>query len=155
MAKQTKHSRVIKGLRNANGGAWAPTMKFFDYGAKQGATPRETDIDALRSALGVSRRDMVELVNGIIDVGIGVRIVGRRGHNSRIRWLFSLSSISKVARGDADELEEVGARSSGGGLVVHKFKLRDGRPPVTMRLFDDLTEREVERLYLFQKSLVK
>src|SRR5271154_5288336 len=39
-------------------------------------------IDRLRSALDVSRRDMVELVKGIVDAGIGARIIGRRGRNS-------------------------------------------------------------------------
>jgi len=155
MAKQTKHSRVIKQVRDAYAGAWPPTLKFFQYGEMQTTTPLETEIDRLRSALDVSRRDMVELVKGIVDAGIGARIIGRRGRNSRIKWYFSLSSIAKVARGEAEELVEVGAKRSGGSLVEHKFKLRDNRPPITMKLFEDLTEREVERLYLFQKSLVK
>jgi hypothetical protein len=155
MAKQTKHTRVIARLREANALAWGPTMKFFDYGEKQKSTPRETDIDQLRSALNVSRRDMAELVKGIVDAGIGTRIIGRRGFNSRMRWHFSLPSIAKVAREQADELEEVGGNRSSDDLVEYTFKLRDNRPPVTMKLFNDLTDREVERLYLFQKSLVK
>lgn len=130
-------------------------MKFFDYGEKQKSTPRETDIDQLRSALNVSRRDMAELVKGIADAGIGTRIIGRRGFNSRMRWHFSLPSIAKVAREQADELEEVAGNRSSDDLIEYTFKLRDNRPPVTMKLFNDLTDREVERLYLFQKSLVK
>lgn len=135
--------------------AWGPTIKFFDYCAKQKTTPRETDIDQLRSALNISRRDMVELVKGIEDAGIGKRIIGRRGFNSRIRWHFLLSSIAKAAREQSDELEEVGGGHASDDLVEYTFKLRDNRPPITMRLFNDLTDREVERLYLFQKSLVK
>src|SRR6266542_4202958 len=155
MAKQSKHSRVVKKLREADAEAWGPTVKFFDYCGKQRSTPRETEISTLQSALSVSRRDMVDLVQGIVEAEIGTRIIGRRGFNSRIRWHFSLPSIAKVARGQADELEEVGIKRHSDGLVEHTFKLRDNKPPVTMKLFDDLTDREVERLYLFQKSLVK
>lgn len=155
MAKPIKHPREIAKLREAAALAWGPTMKFFDYGEKQKSTPRETGIDQLQSELGISRRDMAELVKGIEDAGIGTRIIGRRGLNSRIRWNFSLPSIAKVAREQADELEEVGGNQSKDSLVEYKFKLRDNRPPVTMRLFNDLTDREVERLYHFQKSLVK
>jgi hypothetical protein len=154
MAKQRHHRELAK-LREANALAWRPTMKFFEYCDKQKSTPRETEINKLQSAINVSRREMVELVKGIVDAGIGTRIIGRRGFNSRIRWHFSLPSIAKVAREQADELEEVGGNRSGDDLVEYTFKLRDNRPPVTMKLFNDLTDREVERLHLFQKSLVK
>ena len=155
MARQSRHPHEFKQLREAHAAAWGPTLKFFGYCEEQKTTPRETDINKLRSALDVSRRDMVELVKGIVDAGIGTRIIGRRGFNSRIRWHFTLPSIARVAQGEAHELEEVGAQRSGDDLVEYSFKLRDNRPPVTMKLFRDLTDREVERLHLFQKSLVK
>ncbi|MBR0779614.1 hypothetical protein JQ543_32950 [Bradyrhizobium diazoefficiens] len=98
---------------------------------------------------------MAELVKGILDLRLGKRIVGRRGRSSRIKWYFLLPSIAEVARGQADKLQEVGGSDLDDELVDYAFKLRDDKPPVTMRLFSDLTEREVERLYLFQKSLVK
>jgi hypothetical protein len=124
MARQSRHSDVIRQLREANDEALGRTVKFLDYCEKQKSTPRETAISALQAALGVSRRDMVGLVDGIGDAGIGTRIVGRRGLKSRIRWHFSLPSIAEVARGRADELDEAGVKPGGGHPSMDTRKLR-------------------------------
>lgn len=150
------HQRIIRQLREAWEGGWPPTMRLFQYFAGQASTPRQTTVERLQSKLKLSRRETTVLVNGIIEAGIGTRIVGRRGAPSRIVWKFTLQSIEKVARGDTDDLQEVESkRSSGRRYVDYSYQLYDDQEPVIVRAPRGLTERETERIATFVRSLWK
>ena len=96
------------------------------------------------------------LVKGIIDAGIGMRIVGRHRAKSRIRWHFTLQSIAKVARGETEILEEVGSKPFvSQHLIEYSYLLRDDEGPIVVKLPRDLTRREAERFATFINSLPK
>jgi hypothetical protein len=78
------NSKTIQHLRDAYEEAWPPTMRFFEWCATQSTTPRETTIEKLQSALKLSRSETPQLVDGIMEAGIGKRIIGRHGAKSRI-----------------------------------------------------------------------
>src|SRR5258707_11902130 len=100
-------SKSVRDLQSANGEAWPPTLKFFDWAERQRATLRETFVETLQKDLKLSKSDISELVAGIIQTRIGSRIVGRHGSKTRIRWHYSLKSIAHVARGGAQQLEAI------------------------------------------------
>lgn len=150
------HQKIIKHLREAWEEAWPPTMKLFESFAGRSSTPRQTTVEKLQSTLKISRRETAELVNGIVEAGIGTRIVGRRGAKSRIVWKFTLQSIEKAARGESDVLQEVGSkRSSGRQYVDYSYQLYEDEDPLVLPLPRDLTQREADRLALFIRSLPK
>lgn len=148
--------KTIKHLRDAYEEAWPPTMRFFEWCASQSATPRETLIEKLESVLKLGRSETPELVNGIMEAGIGKRIIGRHGAKSRIVWEFTLQSIEKVARGETEILQKVGSKPfTSQHLVEYSYPLRDDESPIVVRLPRDLTQREAERFAMFIQSLPK
>lgn len=152
----TENGKIIKHLRDAYEEAWPPTMRFFEWCASQSSTPRETTIEKLQVVLKLSRSEAPELVNGIMDAGIGKRIIGRHGAKSRIVWEFTLQSIEKVARGETEVLQKVGSKPfASQHLIEYSYPLRDDEPPITVKLPRDLTQRETERLAMFIQSLAK
>ena len=151
-----KHRKVIKQLRDAHEQSWPPTMRLFEWFASRASTPRETTVEELQSTLKLKRSETAELVNGIIEAGIGNRIVGRRRAKSRIVWHFTLASIEKVARGETEILEEIGSKPfSSQHLIEYSYLLRDDEEAIVVKLPRDLTRREAERLATFISSLPK
>ena len=131
-------------------------MKLFESFAGHATTPRQTTVEKLQSKLKLSRRETAELVNGIVEAGIGTRIVGRRDAKSRIVWKFTLQSIEKAARGESDVLQEIGnKRPSGQQYVDYSYQLHEDEDPLVLPLPRDLTQREADRLALFIRSLPK
>ncbi|MGA7807076.1 hypothetical protein [Bradyrhizobium sp.] len=152
-----KHQYEVKQLRAAYQEAWKTTLDFLKWCGEQETTPRETTVEEIQEAIGASRREMADLVSGIIEVKIGTRIIGRHGSKTRLRWLFTLRSIEKVARGETEILVETGSDTpfASDHLREYSYPLREDEEQVLFKLPRDLTQREADRLALYIRSLPK
>lgn len=120
-AKQNAVDQLQESFRSG----WAPTLKFIDWAASQTVTPVETATAELAQTLKLKNPDAKDLVHGIKNLHLAEFIVGRRQSPSRLRWLYSLASISAVARGHAVQFDPV-SRLPGGtsGSVEHVLHRR-------------------------------
>lgn len=150
---------IIKVLRDAYSGGWEPTLKFIEWAAKRPSTPEETIIATLQKELRLSNSETADLVKGIEDALIGTKIVGRHGLKSRVKWLFTLGSIAKAARGEANELARVGDQlitklNGRANTIKHTYQLRSGEDGAyVIPLPGDLTQIEADRLASFIRTL--
>ncbi|MEH2566748.1 hypothetical protein [Bradyrhizobium sp. AZCC 2289] len=158
--------KIVKGLQKANRDAWPTTLTFFDWASGVRSTPRETTFEELQAALKMTKSETREFAADIEAAGIGIRIFGRRGFKSRIKWEYTLQSVAKAARGMSESLEllsqgnlpaaaessEAGGYSNHPNDADHVFQLRSSRR-VNFRLPKDLTAKEADRLAAFIKTL--
>ncbi len=106
----------------------------------------------------MKRSEAIALAKRLAGHGCGRFITGRRKGKSRIEWSFYLSSLGNVARGNADEPEEIDPNPADGkddnvsSDIMHVFKLRPDKD-VNIALPEDFTKKEAERLAAFINSL--
>ena len=146
---------AVSELRASLEGGAENTRRFVDWAGKQAGTPQETRTNDLIDDLRLNAADGRDLVNGIKILGLATFVVGRRGAPSRLRWLYTLSSIADVARRKRDEFEPVGALSEPSSetkLIKYVFQLRRNLK-IELPLPVDLTPQDVERLSAYQKTL--
>jgi hypothetical protein len=84
----------------------ANAQALFDWTAQRERDATSTNIDRIRSQLGISRGEAVALARRLEEAGCGQFIVGRRGQKSRFLWSYSCISLGRAAAGEAAELEE-------------------------------------------------
>lgn len=140
-------------LRAAAKEAWPPTIAFFNWAERTRVTPPETTTADLRNELALSMSDAKDLVDGIVDLNLAQFIVGRKSFPSRLKWHFTLSSIAGVAKGTIRQPIPIATSIvSKDQLIDHVFRLRPDQS-VTLKLPEDLTATEAERLAKFILTL--
>jgi hypothetical protein len=158
--------KIVKQLREANREAYPTTLAFFEWASGVRNTPRETTFEELQATLKITKLEARQFAADIEEAGIGTRIFGRRGLKSRIRWIYTLPSVSKAARELSDTLEvasqtnfpairegnEKGASSDHPDDAEHFFRLRSNMR-ISFRLPRDLTTKEADRLAAYIRTL--
>jgi hypothetical protein len=141
--------------------------RLFDWLAVRQNDATETTVERAAAKSVTSYSEMLRLFKKIEDLGIGTFIEGRRGHKSRITWLYSVRSIGEAAReevgdlrgiepgkvdneGDEPENEEHAHSSS--QSFCHRLQLRTDFE-VCVDLPRDLTQKEAERIAVWVRSL--
>ena len=97
--------KALKILYNDEDGNYAA---FFDKAAMRARRRWSTDIESIRAMLRITRPEAIVIGKTMHDIGAGKFINGRRGAETRIEWYFRLDSIGQVARGDHQNLVEIG-----------------------------------------------
>ena len=139
---------------------------LLDYFASRGNNQRLTKVDSLLARIKhprVPRAAAVRLFKRLSELELGTYTEGRHGHPSRFEWSTRCIDVGKASQGmplhigpisnddpinDEDEDDE----SSETALVDHPFTLRSGLV-VTIKLPEDLNEKEAERLANFIRTL--
>ena len=83
---------------------------FFSWLGEQPEGTRETDLDIIESAVGLSRLQAVALCKQLQEANVGRFVAGRRGRPSRVEWRADPRAVAAVlAQADsvtrADEAE--------------------------------------------------
>lgn len=171
-------SRTIKAaLRRIAAGnkRFAP---FFQWAIEQPEGTRETPLDDIEHAVGLSRLQAVSLCKQLQDATVGRFIAGRRGRPSRLEWNVDPRAVGAVIAQSEETLEEDGEdeaasprraralpqqRSHPEPVVVvqtaerededrYAYRIRHDRQ-VHFALPVDLTQREAARLAEFVRAL--
>jgi hypothetical protein len=122
-----KKQSAVDELRESFRSGWIPTIKFIDWAASHAVTPIETATVELAQTLKLKNSDAKDLFEGIKNLRLAEFIVGRRRSPSRFKWLYSLASISAVARGHADQFDPVSRLPGGASGNVEHVLHRRGR----------------------------
>lgn len=148
------HAKNVEArLRAALSEAWPPTVAFINWAERINQTPAETPTAGLRDQLDLSKDDVKDLIDGIVELKLGQFIVGRKGALSRIRWHYSLQSIAAVAKGNLRQLSPIAQHiAPGPRLMEHSFRLRPDQS-VVFRLPEDFSAAEADRLAKFIQAL--
>ncbi|SRR5712692_368961 len=158
MTKETDNvNRVeLQTFYNESGSAKA----LLDHFASRERNRRTTTIDRLLSNLseegkGLSRGDVIKVLQRLGRFGCGNFISGRKGHPSRFEWSVGLVDVGRVAAGEAVKIEPAPANEveePADDLLEHHFRLRK-ELDVPLRLPADLTSTEAARLAAFIQTL--
>ena len=151
----------------------ALAQRFFDYLAARSKNAQETTVDRLlevlaRDGQGVSRRDLIGLLQALQQHEAGEFIVGRRGQPSRFRWKVGMVGLARAVRGEEDaaietiDERDVAAETNGDethgeerpapGTIRHVYQLRPDTQ-VRLDLPANLTTKEAHRLAEFIRTL--
>jgi hypothetical protein len=162
----------VNGLRRLYRGD-ALAQRFFDYLAARSKNAHETTVDRLleelaRDGQGVSRRDLIGLLQALQQHEAGEFIVGRRGQPSRFRWKVGMIGLAKAVRGEEgaaiESIDETDAAAetngddahgdgrTAPGTIQHVYQLRPDTQ-VRLDLPANLTTKEAHRLAEFIKTL--
>ncbi len=79
-------SRAITAAIRRIAGSHRKFPPFFAWLAEQPEGTRETELDTIESAAGLSRLQAVALCKQLQDANVGRFVAGRRGRASRIEW---------------------------------------------------------------------
>src|SRR6266566_8268956 len=154
-------SKYIKNLYGDNECAKA----ILDYASSRSRNSSVTNVDRLtwvisRDGRTFSRREVIEVLKALENLGCGKFVIGRRGQPSRFEWEVQMIGVGKVARGDHAEIaplsegeelpEETEDDEMREGLIRHSYKLRLD-VTLTLDLPIDLTSKEAVRLSEFIK----
>ena len=142
--------------------------RLFDWLAVRQNDATETTVERAAAKSATSYSEMLRLFRKIEDIGIGTFIEGRRGHKSRITWLYSVRSVGEAARevvgdlrgiepgkvdNEGDELEENEEhQNSSMQSFSHRLQLRTNFE-VCVDLPHDLSQKEAERIAVWVRSL--
>ena len=69
---------------------------FFTWLTEQPGGARETDLDAIESAAGLSRPQAIMLCKQLQEAAVGRFVAGRRGRSSRVEWIVDPRAIGAV-----------------------------------------------------------
>jgi len=136
---------------------------FFEQASARQRHQTETLVRRAAEVCHVEYWQMKEVFQKLAEMGIGTYITGRRGFESRVKWLYGLRSIGRAARGEHQALlslqgEDFGPEDESVEPILapplaeatpivteHSYKLR---PDHTLQLTlpTDLSAREAERL---------
>jgi hypothetical protein len=137
---------------------------LFDWFATRQKDARETPVDRSAWMTERERSEIRELFQHLEGLGLGRFIVGRKGHKSRMAWEFSIRSIARAAQGAREPIADIdpemveewiddeSSDEAEDGLLGHEFQLRAGLK-VSIKLPEDFTSKEAERLAAFVKSI--
>ena len=171
-------SRTIKaGLRRIAAGnkRFAP---FFQWAVEQPEGTRETPLDDIEHAVGLSRLQAVSLCKQLQDATVGRFIAGRRGRPSRLEWSVDPRAVGAVIAQSEETPEEDGEEEAAPRRARaqpqqqrplpepevtvqapdrededrYAYRLRHDRQ-VHFALPIDLTQREAARLAEFVRAL--
>jgi hypothetical protein len=153
----------VKQLQALNATSKAASA-FFEQASARQRHQTETLVRRAAEVCHVEYWQMKEVFQKLAEMGIGTYITGRRGFESRVRWLYGLRSIGRAARGEQQALvslqdEDFGPEEDEGveptvALTVaeathivteHSYKLRPNHT-LQLTLPTDLSAREAERL---------
>lgn len=140
-----KKQNAVEQLQDSYRSGWVPTLKFIDWAASQTVTPVETATAELAQALKLKNSDAKDLFDGIKSLRLAEFIVGRRRSPSRLKWLYSLASISAVARGHVAQFDPVSRLPGGAGRSVEHVLHRRGRKFV-LQMPSDFSTSDAEWL---------
>lgn len=150
----------IQGLKELYGEVQAAKF-MLDHFASRERNWSTSAVDRLltvlnREGAGVSRKDVIDVLRRLEEIGCGSFKVGRHGHPSRFEWKVGMVAVGRVAVGEAEEVEDLpldAVEDEGEWQVLeHSFALRPDLK-VTIDLPADLTASEATRLAEFIKSL--
>ena len=115
-----------------------------------------------------SHGEIIALFRELDRLRVGEFKIGRRGSKTRIEWLFSMRSLGEVAKGEANQPEEIDpaqladrdapedesleADADDTEWIVHPFQLRPDLR-VSIKLPTNLTSKEAERLAGFIRQV--
>lgn len=117
-----------------------------------------------------SHGEIVTLFRRLDSLGAGEFKIGRRGAKTRIEWLFSMRSLGEVAKGEANQPEEIDPTQLADGeldspeeensevaiddveWIMHPFQLRPDLR-ISIKLPTNLTMKEAERLAGFIRQV--
>lgn len=68
---------------------------------------RAATVDALAARTNVDYYEMIATLKLLDSIELGEFIVGRKGRDSRIEWLYSSKSIGEIALGKSDTLRSI------------------------------------------------
>lgn len=132
---------------------------LFDWFDSRTNSARETKARVASAQTNCDYGEIIELFKELADIGVGQYVVGRKGAETRIVWEYDVKGLSRIAKGDVQELIGVPAGAikdddpeAGDDIMAHEFVLRPGLK-VTLRLPIDLSDREADRLAGWVKSL--
>lgn len=158
MTKETdKVNRAdLQGFYNESAHAKA----MLDHFASRERNRGITTIDRLLSNLsedgsGLSRGDVIKVLQRLETLGCGHFVAGRKGHPSRFEWSVGLVDVGRVAAGEAVKIEPAPANEAeepSDDLLEHHFRLRK-ELDLPLRLPADLTAAEAARLAAFIQTL--
>ncbi len=172
-------SRTIKaGLRRIAAGnkRFAP---FFQWAVEQPEGTRETPLDDIETAVGLSRLQAVSLCKQLQDATVGRFIAGRRGRPSRLEWNVDPRAVGAViAQSEESPEEEIDEETAPrrARAQQHQQQRAQPEPEVAVQMSDrededryayrlrqdrqvhfalpvDLTQREAARLAEFVRAL--
>lgn len=140
---------------------------ILDYFAKGKKSMSVSYVHRVAYKTDVATSEAVRVLKELADIGCGRFVVGRHGKKSRLVWFYSLISVGQVARGEAEDFEELESEidddeilnleeledgDDTGDLTSHSFQLR---PDLIVRfsLPTDITSREADRIAAFVKTL--
>src|SRR5687768_18208025 len=86
------------------------SLSELEKSPKGGFTTLEHALSTIAEVDGsATKAEVRQVLEAIAETGCGRFLIGRRGHATRIVWEANAISVGKVARGDADEVEEATA----------------------------------------------
>ncbi len=137
----------------------ASAKAMLDHFASRERNRGVTTIDRLLSNLsgdssGLSRGDVIKVLQRLEKLGCGYFVAGRKGHPSRFVWSVGLVDVGRVAAGESVKIEPAPANEAepADDLLEHHFRLRK-ELDVPLRLPADLTTAEAARLAAFIQTL--
>lgn len=136
---------------------------FFADAAKRQKHQTETTVRRAAELCHVEYWQMRGLFQKLGEIGLGTYIMGRRGGESRVKWLYPLTAIGKAANGTAgslgsinesteEETDEDSEELGSSNLIEHSYKLRPGCD-IRIRLPENLSSKEAERLAAWIRTL--
>lgn len=143
---------------------------FFELAAQRQKDKKEMTIRRAADVCHVEYWQMREVFQKLAEIGVGTYVTGRRGGKSRLRWLYSLSSVGRAARGELQSLvslhdqdhgeagegeaplSEEKVRQSNFSKMDHSFTLRPDYV-VQLALPTDFSSREAERVAAWIRTL--
>ena len=155
MAKET--DKVNRGELQGFYNESAHAKAMLDHFASRERNRGITTIDRLLSNLsedgsGLSRGDVIKVLQRLETLGCGHFVAGRKGHPSRFEWSVGLVDVGRVAAGEAVRIEPAPTNEAEDDLLEHHFRLRK-ELDVPLRLPADLTSAEAARLAAFIQTL--
>ena len=104
---EENQKKVISRIQTLYAGIDENARRFFDWAASRKNDAAETSIQRISQAIQTTRSGAVQLAKTLSDIGCGEFIVGRKGAESRIRWIFSLASLGRAAKQEVTNLDHV------------------------------------------------
>jgi hypothetical protein len=132
---------------------------FFEWLAGRERDSQYTKIARAAEKSGVAYREAVAIFRDLENAAIGKLIVGRKGHQSRFEWGYSLVAVGKAALGeivsDFDiDFDNIDSNDDDADIdfITHRYILRKDKE-IVFNLPFDLSPNEAERIANFIKTL--
>jgi hypothetical protein len=158
--------RRLVELYNSNAAARA----VLDLIAKRERNSRSTEIERISDLLeqagySFARREILDVLRSLSDIGLGAFKAGRRGYVTRLEWTTNMIEVGRLASGqsvdeatgqsageDGDEPDESPAEEVESDQLKHIFRLRPSYL-VEIYLPADIRKSEADRLAAWIQTL--